>query len=74
MGRMKTDFGIRDLILIGTIAVSIAVFVTKIDAMTDSLQSVVEDHEGRITELEKCELKRQGYEQAIQDMGLSSEE
>ena len=45
MARMKSDFGLRDLVLLGTIMVSIAVFVTKIDAMTNSLQAVVDDHQ-----------------------------
>ena len=74
MARMKTEFGLRDLVLIATLMVSISVFVTKIDAMTSSLRAVVDGHEGRITELEKCELRRQGYEQAMSELAFGPDD
>lgn len=66
--RIKSEFTLRDWIYIVTLVVAATASITTLRNLSVTLKEGFDNHEGRITELERQEYIRQGREEAILDM------
>lgn len=62
---LKRDFTLRDWIWLIVLLMGGLASYVKVDALVSALKEGFDNHEGRITELEKQEFIRQGYEKAL---------